>query len=95
MPTGKLTWLTSAERRIKLTLNEQHADGPIEQNDKHFSSYVNWQVKWLEQAEKRIELSNGHSKSINWPNNLVEIIKGVMNVPCKTPHPPEFIFELS
>jgi hypothetical protein len=26
---------------------------------------------------------------------LVEIIKGVMNVPCKTPHPPEFIFELS
>jgi hypothetical protein len=26
---------------------------------------------------------------------LIEIIKKVMNVPCKTPHPLEFIFKLS
>jgi hypothetical protein len=26
---------------------------------------------------------------------LIDIIKKVMNVPCKTPHLPEFIFELS
>jgi hypothetical protein len=51
----------------------------------------------IEHADRQIELelSNEHSKSIDWPNNLVEIIKGVMSVPCKTLFPPEFIFELS
>jgi hypothetical protein len=31
----------------------------------------------------------------NWPNNLIEIIKKVINVPCNTPTAPELIFELS
>jgi hypothetical protein len=76
------------KRRIEQTLNEQHADGPIEQNDKHSSSYINWQVEWQEQAEKQIELSDGHSKSINWPNNLVEIIKGVHERTLQNSAPP-------
>ena len=82
------------ERQIAPTLNEQHTDGQIEQNDKQSPTY-DWQVEWQEQAEKQIEHSDGQSKCIDWPNNLVEIIKGVMNVPYKAPHTPEFIFELS
>jgi hypothetical protein len=82
------------ERQIEATLNEQHANGQIEQNDEHSPTY-DWQDEWQEQAEKQIEHSDGQSKCIDWPNNLVEIIKGVMNIPCKAPHTPEFIFELS
>ena len=50
---------------------------------------IEWQVEWqiIEQAEKKNEQTGGQSESIDWPNNLIEIIKDVvMNVPCKTPH---------
>ena len=83
------------KRQIEPTLNEHHADRQIEQNDEHSPTYVDWQVEWQEQAEKQIEHSDGQSKCIDLPNNLVEIVKGEMNILCKTSHPPEFIFELS
>jgi hypothetical protein len=43
----------------------------------------------------QIEQVDGKTKTIDWPNNLIDILKKVMTLPFKTPHPPEFIFELS
>ena len=80
-----------SERKIELAERQiEHADGQIE----HANRQSERQIE-LAEGQIELELSNEHSKSIDWPNNLVEIIKGVMNVPCKTPLPPEFIFELS
>ena len=87
-----------SERQIELAEGQiERADGQIELADYHAKWQIELVEKQIEHADGQIELelSNEHSKSIDWPNNLVEIIKGVMNIPCKTPLPPEFIFELS
>ena len=76
-----------SERKIELAERQiEHADGQIE----HANRQSERQIE-LAEGQIELELSNEHSKSIDWPNNLVEIIKGVMNVPCKTPLPREFI----
>ena len=87
-----------SERQIELAERQiERTDGQIELADYN----AEWQIELVEKqiehavGQIELELSNELSKSIDWPNNLVEIIKGVMNVPCKTPLPPEFIFELS
>ena len=87
-----------SERQIELAEGQiERADGQIELADYHAERQIELDERQIEHADGQIELelSDEHSKSIDWPNNLVEIIKGVMNVPCKTPLPPEFIFELS
>ncbi len=69
-----------AKRQIELDKRQnEHADGEIEQNDEHTPAYVEWQVEWqIEQAEKQNEQTDGQSESIDWPNNLIEIIKEVV-----------------
>ncbi len=105
---GQLNLTTTANGRIKLAKGHnkrqielakrqtKHAKGQIEHNNDNMSTSVEWQVKWqIVQAKKQIQQADEKYESIYWPKNLIEIIKKVMNVPCKTPHPPEFICELS
>ncbi len=102
---GQLNLTTSTNRQIELANGHtkrhiepakrqtEHANGQIEHNNKHTSIFVKWQFKWqIEQAKKQIEHADMQNESLDWPNILIDIIKKVMNVPCKTPQPPEFIF---
>jgi hypothetical protein len=105
---GQLNLTTSTNRQIELANGHtkkhiepakrqiEHANGQIEHNNKHMSIFVKWKFKWQkEQAKKQIEHANRQNESLDWPNNLIDIIKKVRNVPWKTPQPPEFIFLLS
>ncbi len=46
-------------------------------------------------GQKANPTSRWKIESIYWPQKMIEIIKKVMNVLCKTPHPQEFVCELS
>jgi hypothetical protein len=51
----------NAKRHIELAKRQtEHADGQIERNNKHTSTFVEWQVEWqIEQAKKQIEQADG------------------------------------
>ena len=100
MPTGKLNLADGqtelagghAERQI------EHADGQTERNHDHTSAYgVEWQAEWQARADDQsfTNQENVISAGIHLPDNSIKIIKNVMNIPCKMPRPPEFIFKLS
>ncbi len=79
-----------AERQSELAARQtEHATRQIE----HVELHNNWHTDFQPFVRKQV---NEHTLThADWPNNLIEIIKKVINVPCNTPTAPEFIFELS
>ncbi len=67
----------------------EHAARQIE----HVKWHTNWHTNFQPFVCKQV---NEHTLThADWPNNLIKIIKKVINVPCNSPIAPKLIFELS
>jgi hypothetical protein len=77
----------------------EHAHRQNEQNHEHTSSYIALQAKWQAHANNQLlaneQIYEHTSACVYLPDNLIKIIKNVMNIPCNMPAPPEFSFKLS
>jgi hypothetical protein len=99
-----------AERQTKQAERQtEHAKKQIEQAERqtehaarqteraarqieHVEWHTNWHTDFQPFVHKQV---NEHTLTCSdWPNNLIEIIKKVINVPCNTPTAPKFIFKL-
>ncbi len=59
------------------------------------TEHVNGQLIQTTSAKGQSANNQLQTESIDWPNNVIEIIREVMNIPCNTPNSPEFIFKFS
>ncbi len=89
-----------AKMRMHIIRQPEHANGHTKRQTKHaywapwWAKWAKWQtnvvicwvVSWMASTLWRSALSKR-----NRQNNLIEIIKKIMNMPCNTPASPEFI----
>jgi hypothetical protein len=73
----------------------EHAARQTE-HDARQIEHVEWHTNWHTDFQPfiRKQVDEHTLTHADWPNNLIEIIKKVINIPCNTTIAPKFIFEL-
>jgi hypothetical protein len=95
--TKQAEWQTEhAKKQIEQAERQtEHAARQTERATRQIE-HVQWHINWHTDFQPFVrEQVDEHTLTrANWPNNLIKIIKKVINVPCNTPTAPKFIFEL-
>jgi hypothetical protein len=95
--TKQAEWQTEhAKKQIEQAERQtEHAARQTERATRQIE-HVQWHINWHTDFQPFVrEQVDEHTLTrANWPNNLIKIIKKVINVPCNTPTAPKFIFKL-
>jgi hypothetical protein len=95
--TKQAEWQTEhAKKQIEQAKRQtEHAARQTERATRQIE-HVEWHTNWHTNFHPFVckQVDEHTLTRADWPNNLIEIIKKVINVPCNTPTAPEFIFEL-